>query len=126
MCRLASARRVNGKALAWGAIFTLGGVAIAATWLPGTGGMSLGPRVGAASLFITFGVTLIAMANASWVLRMTTRPEDYKGGCPVGAACSKCGAFNMKPRVSCRSCGVELAEAAESPEPGEPIRSEAL
>ncbi len=116
----ASAPSVNVKALVWGALFTVAGIGVAAAWLPGATDLATGPRVGAATLFITFGVTLIAMANASWVLRMTTRPEDYRGGCPVGTSCVGCGAFNMKPRTTCRSCGADVLEASE------PIRSEAL
>ncbi len=111
---------VNLKALVWGGLFTAAGVAVATSWLPGTAGMGLGPRLGATTLLITFGLTLIAMANASWFLRKTTRPEDYKGGCPVGESCAKCGSFNMKPRSVCRSCGVNLADASAS------VRSEAL
>jgi hypothetical protein len=71
---------------------------------PGAAGMATGPRVGMGTFLATLGLLLLALAAAPAVLRKTTRPEDYAGGCPVGARCA-CGHFNLKPRRACRACG---------------------
>lgn len=96
--------------MAWGTGMVAAGILLATDVLPGTA-MATGPRVGMVALLVTFGVTLILVANAAWILRRTTRPEDHQGGCPVGSSCGDCGAFNLKPRTVCRVCGVGLEAA---------------
>jgi len=107
----AVAADVNVRAIVWGLGMVALGIVLATDLVPGSARMATGPRIGIIALLITLGVTTLLIANAAWVLRRTTRPEDYEGGCPVGASCGKCGAFNLKPRTSCRSCGVDLAVA---------------
>ena len=95
---------MNVRALGWGFAFVAAGVVVAFGWLPGSAGWSTGPRAGLATGFLTLGVTMILAGNAAWFLRRTTKAEDYRGGCPVGATC-QCGHFNFKPRKACRQCG---------------------
>lgn len=66
--------------------------------------MAAGPRIGVATTLLVLGLFILLASNAAWILRKTTRPEDYQGGCPVGARCA-CGHFNLKPRKACRQCG---------------------
>ncbi len=96
---------VNVKALAWGVAFAILGILVAIGNLPGLGNWGSGPRIGAATALIVFGLTILLVANALWFLRRTTKPEDYRGGCPVGATCG-CGHFNFKPRRTCKQCGL--------------------
>lgn len=95
---------MNLRALTWGLAFLLAGIAVGAAWLPGLDSWGFGPRIGAATLLVVFGLILAVGANVRSILRRTTRAEDYRGGCPVGATC-KCGHFNFKPRKTCRQCG---------------------
>lgn len=90
---------MNRRSLFWGLLFLVLAVFLATT------ADGSAPRIGMAVMAGMFGLTLILMANAAWFLRRTTNPEDYKGTCPVGESCSGCGAFNYKPRKTCRSCG---------------------
>jgi hypothetical protein len=90
--------------LASGALLLAGG-------FPGAAGMALGPRVGMGMFLLMLGLLVLTVAAMPWVLRKTTHPEDYVGGCPVGARCA-CGHFNLKPRRACRECGAPTAYAA--------------
>lgn len=98
---------MNRRSLLWGIAF------LAAAALLGMRA-DTAPRIGMAAFLGMFGITLILMANAEWFLRKTTRPEDYQGTCPVGQSCTACGAFNYKPRKTCRSCSspVNASEAS--------------
>lgn len=80
------------------------GAVVAAGWVPGSDGWATGPRVGIAMALLALGGLLLALPAAAWLLARTTRPADYRGGCPVGATCA-CGHFNFKPRRACRECG---------------------
>lgn len=99
---------MNRRSLIWGLIF-LGLAAFLATSANGSA-----PRIGMAVMSGMFGITLILMANAAWFLRRTTNPEDYKGTCPVGESCKSCGAFNYKPRKTCRSCNGPVNASEDS------------
>ena len=88
----------------WGTAFVAAGALVAGGWLPGSAAWQMGPRIGVATFLAVTGLTVIAFALVPWVLRKTTKPADYEGGCPVGATCG-CGQFNFKPRKSCRQCG---------------------
>ena len=103
------AATVNRRSLLWGLLMLAGAIVI---------GLDAGgrpARIGMAAFLGMAGLTLILMANAEWFLRKTTRPEDYKGTCPVGESCPGCGAFNYKPRKACRSCaGPVNREAKEA------------
>jgi hypothetical protein len=90
--------------LAASALCLAAGALLLAGTLPGATGMALGPRVGMGTFLLMLGLLVLAIAAAPWVLRKTTRPEDYVGGCPVGTRCA-CGHFNLKPRRTCRDCG---------------------
>ncbi|MGB0653666.1 MAG: hypothetical protein ACPGQL_10755 [Thermoplasmatota archaeon] len=119
---------MNGRALFWGFLFILLGVLFATGLVPAADGWGTGPRVGLSAGLIMLGLTLALAANAEWFLRKTTRPEDYKGTCPVGSSCGQCGAFNYKPRTTCRSCSADLAAVGSETfgEPEEPRETEAL
>ncbi|MEA3202616.1 MAG: hypothetical protein QOI63_282 [Thermoplasmata archaeon] len=95
---------VSALCLAAGALLLSGG-------FPGAAGMDLGPRVGMGTFLLMLGLLVLAVAAAPWVLRKTTKAEDYAGGCPVGARCA-CGHFNLKPRRACRDCGAPTAYLA--------------
>lgn len=88
----------------WGTGFILGGVLMALGAFPGADAAATGPRIGLAMVFVTLGGLVIGVPLTTWILRRTTRPEDYEGTCPVGWACEPCGAFNYHPRQACRSC----------------------
>ncbi len=88
----------------WGLAFLAGGTVVAAGWLPGSSAWATGPRVGIAMFLFLVGSLLLGIPGVQAVLHRTTRPEDYPGGCPVGATCS-CGHFNFKPRRRCAQCG---------------------
>lgn len=106
----AVAATVNRRAVAWGLVFAAVGVLVLGAWLPGLGGWSLGPRIGAGTLLVVLGAVLVAGAFAG-AIRSRTERLDGKGGCPVGATCA-CGHFNFKPRRTCRQCGVATMYAA--------------
>jgi hypothetical protein len=91
---------VSALCLAAGALLLAGG--------PGAAGMAPGPRVGMGTFLLMLGLLLLAINAMPWVLRKTTKAEDYAGGCPVGARCA-CGHFNLKPRRACRECGAATA-----------------
>jgi len=99
------------RSIAWGALFATAGAVVAGGWMPGSSSWATGPRIGIATLLIVLGLTVVGFAAAPWVLRKTTRPADYQGGCPVGATCA-CGHFNFKPRKSCKQCGMATAFVA--------------
>lgn len=103
---------MNGSSLAWGALFLA--LAVVVALLPGA---ASAPRVGVVALLAMLGLTVAFVGNASWLLRRTTRPEDYRGTCPVGASCPACGAFNLKPRTTCRACHAPVG--ADAPVPAE-------
>jgi hypothetical protein len=92
-----------GRPLASALSLALGALLLAGR-LPGAAGMATGPRLGMGTFLVMLGVLLLGLAAAPWVLRKTTKPQDYEGGCPVGARCG-CGQFNLKPRKVCRGCG---------------------
>ncbi|HUR64256.1 MAG TPA: hypothetical protein VM241_07220 [Candidatus Thermoplasmatota archaeon] len=93
---------VSALCLAAGALLLAGGPAA---------GMAPGPRVGMGTFLLMLGLLLLAINAMPWVLRKTTKAEDYAGGCPVGARCA-CGHFNLKPRRACRACGAATAYPA--------------
>jgi hypothetical protein len=95
---------VEARRLAWALLFVVLGVLLVGAWLPGSSGWGVGPRVGAATALFVLGGLLLLFPAVHWILRKTTRPEDYDGGCPVGKTCA-CGHFNFKPRSECRQCG---------------------
>lgn len=101
---------MNRRAVGWGLAFIVAGLAVAFGWLPGASQWAGGPRAGLATGFLMLGITVLLAGNAAWILRRTTKAEDYRGGCPVGATC-KCGHFNFKPRKVCRECGASTAFA---------------
>jgi uncharacterized paraquat-inducible protein A len=91
-----------------GILLAMGGIAVA-LWGPGSG-----PAIGMAVFLVVLGVTVVAVANAEWFLRRTTRAADYQGQCPVGQSCHACGSFNYKPRRACRSCGSPVNQTEAS------------
>jgi hypothetical protein len=93
------------------AAFLAAGALLLSGRIPGAAGMAEGPRVGMGAFLLMVGFLLLAIAAMPMILRATTRPEDYEGGCPVGARCS-CGHFNLKPRRMCRECGAAMAYPA--------------
>jgi hypothetical protein len=101
------------RTVSWAAVFLAGGILVAGGWLPGSGDWSTGPRIGVATLLTVLGATVLGLGLVPIVLRRTTRPADYKGGCPVGATCP-CGHFNFKPRTTCRQCGSATAFAPKA------------
>ena len=100
---------MNLRAVGWGVAFLALGILLATGLLASAWGAA--PRAGVATLFLVLGLVTILAGNAAWILRRTTRPEDYRGGCPVGATCA-CGHFNFKPRKSCKQCGAITKFAA--------------
>lgn len=112
------ARPVRVRQWVTGGVLLVAGIAVAAGALPGA---ATGPRIGIAAALIMLGALVVGIPLTTWILRRTTRPEDYAGTCPVGRSCT-CGAFNMNPRTTCRACGAELGplpadEAAAAKEP---------
>ena len=90
--------------LVWGALFVAAAVVVLAGWFPGAASASTGPRIGIGMALATFGLLVVGIPATVAIVRRTTRPEDYAGGCPVGAQCG-CGRFNFKPRRKCPACG---------------------
>ena len=93
------------RAVVWGLLLMVAGVAVGvgfvgSAWSPNA-------RLGAAVALETMGLLFLAIAVVPWILRRTTNPEDYKGGCPVGVRCA-CGHFNFKPRALCKTCGAPV------------------
>ena len=80
-----------GKGIVVGALALAAAAAIASPWLPGSDAWALGPRVGMVAFLAMLALLLLGVPAVQWVLRRTTRAEDYAGGCPVGARCA-CGA----------------------------------
>ena len=115
-CRLA--RPMRPAHWFWGAAFAAGGTAVLLTGAPD------GPRIGIAMVLITLAALVVGLPLSTWILRKTTRPEDYEGSCPVGRLCPSCEAFNYNPRKVCRVCGHDLADAR--PATGERQTKEAL
>ncbi|HEX2065523.1 MAG TPA: hypothetical protein VHI93_01800 [Candidatus Thermoplasmatota archaeon] len=96
--------------LAVSALCLAAGALLLAGRFPGAGA-ALGPRIGMGTFLLMLGALVLAVAAMPWVLRKTTRAEDYEGGCPVGTRCA-CGHFNLKPRRACRECGTLTPDAA--------------
>lgn len=104
---------VNGRAIFWGTALVVLAALIGTGVL--LGGAAPGPRIGVTTFLAVAGLTILAVGNAEWFLRKTTRPEDYQGTCPVGESCDACGAFNYKPRRDCRSCGGPVNRGTPAP-----------
>lgn len=104
---------VNRRALFWGLGLGLLAVLILSGRLPGTDTMAQGPRIGIGAFLLMLALLVLGIPFVTWSIRTFTRPADYEGSCPVGESCSGCGAFNLKPRQECRSCG----GAVNRPEP---------
>jgi len=107
---------VSAACVKWGrlvvaALVLAAGALLAAGRFPGSASMAEGPRVGMGAFLVMLGFLVLTIAAMPALLRATTRPEDYEGGCPVGARCS-CGHFNLKPRRVCRECGAAMAYPA--------------
>lgn len=98
---------MNVGALAWGLAWLAAAAVVGLGALPGSDGWGMGPRVGLTVLLGMLGATVALAGNAAWFLGKTTRPEDYEGGCPVGARCA-CGVFNMSTRKTCKGCKAAL------------------
>ncbi len=88
-----------------GTLLFAGGLALAFGWTPGANGMATGPRIGVGLLLAMIGALMLSLRWVRWAIERRAVPDDYQGRCPVGESCSDCGAFNLKPRISCRSCG---------------------
>jgi hypothetical protein len=104
MAALVGASMGLRRSLLWGVAFLAAGAIVAGGWMPGSAEWSQGPRIGIATLLLVWGFLIMGFALSPWILRKTTRKEDYEGACPVGATCA-CGHFNFKPRKDCRQCG---------------------
>jgi hypothetical protein len=99
------AARVRVRHWVLGVLFIVAGAVVAAGAFSR---VASGPRVGISTALIVIGALVVAVPLSVWVLRKTTRPEDYVGNCPVGRVCPACDAFNMNPRTTCRACGAAL------------------
>lgn len=104
------------RATFWGLGLAAAGGLVAAGAVPGSGDWTTGPRVGVGTLLLVLAVMVVGFAYTPWLLRRFTRPADYEGTCPVGASCTGCDAFNLKPRTVCRVCGRDLDAPAGAPE----------
>lgn len=89
----------------WGTACLLLGIFIATGIIPNT---ATGPRIGLSMLLFTMALLFLGIPATAWFIKRTTKPEDYKGTCPVGKVCPACGTFNYNPRTTCRSCGENL------------------
>lgn len=92
--------------IVWGLISLTSGLLIALGAFPGA---ATGPRIGLSMAFFTLALLFLGIPATAWIIKRTTKPEDYKGTCPVGKVCT-CGTFNYNPRIICRSCGTNLEE----------------
>lgn len=97
-----------------GILLTAAGILLVGGWMPGTDGMALGPRIGVGLTLATMGGLMLAIPWTKYWIQRRAVPEDYEGRCPVGESCPQCGAFNMKPRTTCRSCSAAVNEARVS------------
>lgn len=97
---------VRLSTLLWGLACLILGTLIATGTIPNT---ATGPRIGLSMALYTLALLFLGIPATSWIIKRTTRPEDYQGTCPVGRVCT-CGAFNYNPRTICRSCGQNLEE----------------
>lgn len=114
-------RLVRVATFVWGFLFLVAGVLLIGGWFPGADDAGTGPRVGLGLFLSMLGALTIGIPVITWVIRKTTRPEDYEGTCPVGRVCPDCGAFTFYPRPDCKSCGRDLEGVVTTGSKTEPL-----